>query len=521
MKTATMREVETWEQRRREQAAKIEARRRVERRCASARKFPLGYGPGGRVPAYVDAYISSLEASPLGEPVFSPGRGVRPSARVSPPSPEGRRHMCMGTASTALGHQAHWAVAGEEDGCLRSRPNTAAKRCSVKVGQLVGSASPSVFEVRKSVFSCDRNASLLPRPATAPSESRPSMAPSALRRSRHAPSTHGHSRGLSASMKGEAQLMEKLTSLSGARPASEYPTVAALKTAVAIVAVQAQLREYRCGKGAGGSSQRFSSGIASNIINRQVGDTKRMSELRKTKDNSGRRYNIEPWDNRSPFIPGDKPTTVKKDKTNDEPDKVFALRATPLTTLTCNDPVFGSANVYYGRRSPQPTSPHLANPEIPTMEKYDITILSDRHPSGGISYAPADATAAAAAKDEMEACFRRLKLVALVELGHLRNPPKPVQAVLAALACLLGWRLKPLGKLPPRSLFSNAHALRDILASIHPHQISSRRLSALVKRLTVKEAGPKRVKEANAAAALLLEWLLAVVTLARAGEICL
>lgn len=71
----------------------------------------------------------------------------------------------------------------------------------------------------------------------------------------------------------------------------------------------------------------------------------------------------------------------------------------------------------------------------------------------------------------------------------------------------------------PRSLFSNAYLLREVLNSVCPQQISGSRLSMLEKRLRLQEAVPARVRGANAAAAVVLEWLLAVVACARAeGE---
>lgn len=125
----------------------------------------------------------------------------------------------------------------------------------------------------------------------------------------------------------------------------------------------------------------------------------------------------------------------------------------------------------------------------------------------------------------IQACFRRLTVGALVELGHLRNPPKPVVAVLAGLGCLLGWKQDGRGPSsrqdrghPPRSLFSNVYVLRDVLASVCPERIPSRRLSAVVTRLGAPEAAPERVRSANAAAWVLLEWLLCVVACARSGS---
>lgn len=127
----------------------------------------------------------------------------------------------------------------------------------------------------------------------------------------------------------------------------------------------------------------------------------------------------------------------------------------------------------------------------------------------------------------MQACFRRLTVDALVELSHLRNPPKPVLAVLAGLGCLLGWKQdkrslrlssnKQDRHHPPRSLFSNVYVLRDVLASVCPRQIPSGRLSAIVTRLGVPEAEPAKVRSANAAAWVLLEWLLSVVDCARSA----
>lgn len=503
----TLREIETWEQQRQEKARKIQARRQAEQKNISNNKFPAGYGPHGRVPAYVQAHVSSLETSPLGRPVFSPGRGTRPVVRLSSPTPERRRYVRVAASANEGRH-----VQRKNGSIVKGRglrPMTAVGgRCSVKMLPSGGSASSPLLVSTSSTTDCG-----LLRPATAPSV-RAEMAPDAPKRLRQASPGRRYGRGLSASAKQEAQLVEKLASLSSVQRDGKFPTVAALKTAVAIEAVQAQLRECRdCWAGSG--SNRPVSATAPIIRSNHQGQTGNVNTVRvfipgRRRSKPGRRGGLEPWDNRSPFVANEN-LPCEPPINNKRPTSAPALRL-----LTYNDLMFGNSDACRRRHLSRSPSPHPANPTTPNREKEQGGTLYERELNNKI---PCSSAANAAFKD-MDTCFRQLTVGHLIELSHLRNPPEPVRAVLAAVACLLGWPWKPARQSPPpRFLFnSSAYVLRDILAKICPQRIPSRRLLALTKRLNAQEAALVRVQGANAAAGVLLKWLLAVVACARAEK---
>lgn len=529
MEAITRRELETWEKRRREQAAE-EARKRVEQKGKSApssKRFPVGYGADGRVPGYVEAYLLALQASPLGKPVFSPGRRrVRPDCmRLPSPSPE-RRQFVQGAPPASIAREkAKKNACTSGSRSLRARPASSSGRCSTTTKN---PQKKTCWAERSSLSAQTRSftdphggassSDSLVRPATAPA-SRPSTARCAppVKTRRHCPGG-GQRRSLSTSFNGEEQLLKKIARLSGVRQASEHPTVATLKHAVAIRAIQAQLRDCRRGDRAAGvgSAHQAVSGVVSSSPERQAGSNTGINTRCSTK-RRGRRRGFEVWDNRAPFIP----------EAKSQPDRVSGpIAPPPLKVLTCGDPVFGISEESPRRFASASRSAYdPGDQEAPTVEEQHqevVTVRGGKEPSGGVSSAGVETTAAAAAAAaarEVEGCFRRLTISALIELNCLQHPPKPVRVVLSGLACLLGWqRKRSQRKAPPRSLFSNAYVLRNVMASVRPERITSRRLSAVTKKLDVQEAAPARVKGANAAASVLLDWLQAVVACARAHE---
>ncbi|CAM9825627.1 unnamed protein product, partial [Ectocarpus sp. 12 AP-2014] len=131
---------------------------------------------------------------------------------------------------------------------------------------------------------------------------------------------------------------------------SEFPTVTALKTAVAIKAVQKQLREYRLNRAMSQTAQvpelQSPSGqpvadesTVSNVIPAGSRIRGSSSQVWRSGRIVGRQqHEIEPWDNRTPFF-----------GCNDSPSHTHSVtpgsptsRAAPaLRTLTLHDPVFG------------------------------------------------------------------------------------------------------------------------------------------------------------------------------------
>lgn len=511
-----------WEQRRRQQAAEIEARRSIERRAASRRRIPAGYGVDGSLPAYVKAHVSELKASPFGEPVFSPGRRTysvansssslrRPrsrspetrlrkctSAGVSPSnaSPGRRRHPCFGTVNR------------ERDA---GRPATAAGVRPWSRGQNTACSSPPVSSPQSAggvladiVASADTAA----RPVSAPDlprSGRGKIVIMSASPSRPRCASSGGRRPLLSAAKKEARLLEKLNGLSSFQHRGEYPTVCALKTAFAIEAVQAQLREKR-----GGAEHRAATAPPSSSAQHSRKGTSSDSAL------PGGRHAV-PWDNRSPYIQTE---SLVFPRTAQPSSGGRAKSAPALRTLTLNDPVFGNNTPHascHGRRWSHSNSLSKTPRKVEAGLGFEEGELV---PCPSTSFAAGEGERVTAARTLQEK-FKQLTVGALVELNHLHSPPKPVLAVLAALACLLGLKASLCGvsnysRRRRALLFSNAYVLRDVLASVCPCRIPCHRVSSLAKRLSVSEAAPARVTGASAAAAVLLEWLLAVVACARA-----
>lgn len=516
MKAVTMRELETWEKLRRAQAVELTKKREEERKVkgtSNKKRFPVGYGADGRVPGYMEAYISALRDSPLGKPVFSPGRRrvrLEDNMRLPSPSPE-RRRLVQGASSATVRGQAKKNASSPDSRDPCARPVSSSGRCPTSNKQQKitwATRSPMIVPTRPSA---DARGDSLARPATAPSARPRKAGRTPVKQRRNSPGG-GQRRSLSASSNREEQLLKKIARLSGVRKGGEHPTVATLKHAVAIRAVQAQLRECRDDRaaGVGGAPHQVVSGGAPPSPERQAGSNNDAGiNTRCIVKRRGRRRGFEPWDNRAPFIP----EGIAQRNRGSCP-----IDAGPLKILTCGDPVFSVSEESPPRfTSVSRPAYDPGDPDTPIEGEID-TVRGGKEPSGEVSCAEITTTAAAAAAArEVEACFRRLTISVLIELSHLQHPPKPVRVVLSGLACLLGWQRKRSHRnAPPRSLFSNAYVLRNIMASVRPELITSRRLSAVTKRLDVQEAAPAKVKGANAAASILLDWLRAVVACARA-----
>ena len=565
-------ELEAWEQSRARESSKIERRRNLQLR--SEAKYALGYGPAGRVPAYVQAQVSSLDRSPLSRPVFSPGRHTPPSgSRRRPRSAESTDRTCGVVAAaramkpsrptTASGHSSSNADHSQQQqtgaGGSASSPFLLGK-------PMARSATAVVSRTR--ILSGGRV-----RPSTAPCEllrGRRRRYELSARRSRKGDEEREEAAAEAAAAE-ETQLIEKLARLSGAHQRSEFPTVTSLKTAVAVKALQAQLRECRAigrskknrmpeGCDGGDKGKRaVSAPISRNSHHQQLAadsadGTPVAPRVCSTKNGLQRRGNrdrqLKPWDNRSPFVKENVPISTANGAT----DRPTSPAAPSLRNLTRHDPVFGcleaSPSTQSSPSSPSRSTHFLSRPE--NTPSSTPTGGPNNHQDGAARFlacspsdgGPADSGAAAgtsaaegahaARETQVQACFRRLTVGALIELNHLRNPPRPVLAVLAGLGCLLGWKQqgrnlsknrnrnkglhhhrRPPPPPPPRSLLGNAYVLRDVLESVRPRKIPSRRLSALTQILDGPEAAPAKVRSASASASVLLEWLLSVVACAR------
>lgn len=610
-KAATLRELEAWESGRREKAAEIEARRRAERAAASLQRLPAGYGRNGAVPAYVEAHLVSLQASPLGKstrPINSAIARSSPSSterrdrhlrktgwasdttlgtrrQTSPISPGRRRRRVKGGAAfiataiaatstrpvkreqltnsaesrQGIGQPRVQSMAAVRGSCSTTRMQKREHEGSappppvVVVAFLVpsGSSSSADPHIIRNAVTTNNSSRVVIRPASAPSAPR-------RRSKRMSPGGSGWQGDdgpvPSPADTREAGLLEKLTSLTCLRPDGEYPTVAALRAAVAIETIQTQLRECRNKKAVGGSKveaaglprRGVSATAVTGGVHRPAGEAATNAILRAV---PRRRKEIEPWDNWSPFVLEKATTTTSTGGTTARTRRTDRPMSAPaLRMLGSNDPVFGNADDAYRngwrrRRSARSHSPDppaknaTKNGDQNEQQTPNGRCTGSQTPPRGDKEActmEASSTAAvAAAVRKVEDCSSRLTVGALIELSRLRNPPEPVRAVQAALACLLGWQQQqrkkknkssqddpaPSSYFASRSLFSNnAYLLRGILNSVCPRRISGRRLSMLEKRLRLEVVGPARVKGANAAAAVLLEWLLAVVACARAEE---
>lgn len=590
-------ELEAWERKREEKSSKIEARRRLEQKRENT-KFAPGYGPAGRVPAYVEAHVLSLKDSPLAKPVFSPGRRCIQPPPPPPPSSHVRRRPQSAAASPDHSSCAFVAgrscsdvvaVAGSrpEKGRICTRPTTADSRCfpnkqqqqqQKRRGSTTSSPAANCGHHHQRAAGGGRM-----RPATAPCATTTAAATAtatAPRGRRDCSSARKNRKGQREGEEGreqeheEARLIEQLARLSGVQRAGElFPNVAAFRTAMAVEALQVQLRECRSKSR---NINRATTESTGRVQQNRPASAPASSSAHRSKhaadgtpaaprvggmNNGARRQRRgmekrkpEPWDNRSPFVVAE---NVRAGTTKTATAAIVSSSSVPaLRVLIRDDPAFG---FLIAPSSTPPPSPSCAHPETtaadlsklredrrhhgPTIackergEPEGVGNVSRSPFAGSAGHVAADpattttvAAAPAAEETRMKACFQRLTVGALIELNHLPNPPEPVRVVLAGLGCLLGWpkrrRNRPTKKdrhrhdlqllnPPPRSLFSNAYVLRDVLSSVCPQKISSRRLSALTQMLGVAEVAPAKVRSANAAAAVLLEWLLAVVDCAR------
>ncbi|CAM9712771.1 unnamed protein product [Ascophyllum nodosum] len=454
---------------------KIQARRREERWSVRPSKRSVGFGPDGLLPAYTLIYPGSVEASLFALPAFV-GRGQHTSAR----SPSLGRHGLLERPQSSSYVGRREALDSRAKLRIPRRPATAVRtHTAVK------------FDAGLDGYSGDHE-----------------TAPGALRRRRRISPGRELRRCGPASAKREKVLLKKLANLLRCRRnGGKCPTVAALRTAVAIEALHEQLRECRGDKAAAVGLQ-----AQSHARTRSASKVLCGSRRKSVKSRTG----IEPWDASSP-------STCKQ--VSSPASSLVRTRLTSaqvLRKLTCNNSVF--------KDTENPPCRHPAGLRPKEMEAtalLETTAAASRSSGekgstdnevGLVAHASNEAAlASSAVEDEMRDCFRRLTAGALIELNHLPSPPRPVRAVMTALACVLGWKRNLSGHSLPHSLFSNAYALRDVLASIHPQRISSRRLLALTKLLGVDDAATARVKRASVSAGVLLDWLLAVVACAKVG----
>lgn len=269
----------------------VDTERSAQRRKVSLKKKrPQTCGSGGHLAAHIQARVSKLDASPLAEPVFSPGRRAyigtadsslpRPSStracnstpgappRTRAPSSAGRRRrkqQCSGDVGVnqrALGRDPPTARPATALGLSRSsRQERQHQQCTdwnpdIPSPQPAVPPPPACGIRAESNYVADPGASTVaaPRPATAPprggGEKRKitSASPPSGRRCASSSSVGRRpSSFLSRSKKEEVRLLEKLNKLSGPHHRGEYPTICELKRAVAIEVVHAQLRKQRGG----------------------------------------------------------------------------------------------------------------------------------------------------------------------------------------------------------------------------------------------------------------------------------
>lgn len=501
----------------------MEKKRRRERRmhASPAVRMPCtGFVRKEETNAYIEAHLSSLKNSPLRKRVFSPGRRVQSSPfrrtrachrhtqrPISTPDKRARTTPALRVGKRSSAGRAHFTNGLQQPQHVD--------------GPVPLSTSPHFHESARST---------IPRPVTAPavrrvtaegvsrrsSNDHPEKSWKRLSSSRIEQRYHPDDRDISAATKKEARLLEKLAKLSGAHNNNTFPTVSALKTAVAIQSVQAQLRDcsviHRTSNRDSQRNPPISITAAANT--QRAVNSKAGPPIERGSGRSGSREPRahKPWDTRYPSVSAGTilhPNNKRCTSTTNSDRRPAS--APVLRLLTSKDPVFGNAEGYDQRRS---SRSHSANGGSRAGDNQDGQQKTAPRSARASSIEESDKIAA---RERVRESFERLTVGILVELGHVRNPPKPVRSVLLALACLLGWRRTPSRRSPPRALFGNAYVLRAVLSSIQPRRISGRRRSTLAGMLREKYITPARVKGANAAAASLLEWLVAVVALAAIG----
>lgn len=444
-----MRELETWEKRRREKAAEIEARRRVERAAASLKRLPAGYGRNGALPEYVQAHLVSLQASPLGKPArssatvrSSPSTGRRrrhvrkigwasdetvvPGHQTSPSTEKYRRRVKKGVAASA-------AIAATSGHPIKREKLTMSAESKRGMQRHVQPMTTGSGRFSTSIQKHEHEgsapvASLVPSRAdpnirnsatTSRVVGRPTSAPSAPgRRSRRTFSGGSGQQGNDCLVPfptdtKEAGLLEKLASLTCLRQDGEFPTVAALRTAVTIEAIHAQLRDCRRSKVGGGSKEaaglphRGFSATAVPGVHRRADEVKTDTTCRAA---PRRRREIEPWDNWSPFVPEN--SSTGRTRTAGRADRPMSAPA--LRILASNDPVFRNADEYRNgwrrRRSARSHSPHPPEKIVPNDDEEQPPDGYPQTPHGkeaGCTEASSATTSTVvAAVRKMETCSR-------------------------------------------------------------------------------------------------------------------
>lgn len=401
-------ELEAWEQRRKDESSKIQERRRHER--SSRAIFPPGYGPAGRVPKYVKAHIGLLEKSPLARPVISPGRCIQPHSSACC-----RRPLSAASATTGSTHHTK-----PKKAAFSTRPNTAPDRRCPK-----GPWQQQQQQITRTPPSASSPV-LLDRPARGAAAGRPTLEAGGRVRPATAPCVSSRRRDdfVDGAREEETRLVEQMARLSGVQRGGEFPTVAALKTAVALEALQAQLRECRAsglatnpapgdGGGAGTGANQKRAASAPVLRSPSAADgtqaaprDRRTSERRRRRAREHQRA-PKPWDNRSPFVAG----SLSRSRSIRASGSPTSPAAPALRTLTRRDPVFGRATAPPPAPPPPPESPNIPRGE--------------QHSQQGKTASSSSATTPASQETRVQACFRRLTVPTLVELSP---PPQPTQA---------------------------------------------------------------------------------------------
>lgn len=472
------RHLEAQEELRVEREGGTALRQRTER--VTSRKRPLigTKFDGGAVPPHVQAFISKLESSPFGEPVFSPRRRTRaPQTRE-----RNKQHI-----DEPCGHVPREIVNRSREGFRISE-------------EVLPAANEGCWELerRRGRASTWRWSGASHAPSRPHSVTRNETLTSGL----SAPSIWDKTvltkdsscrRPLSAALE-EAKLLERLASLSGVpRNRREYPMVDSLKNAAAIEAVQAKLRDCRRRAKKIKSEQEghyafftdCSTEQKAKTIDPPPEDSSEACRWALRRSGSFRKV-PKSWDNPSPCLSPLGDASFKDQCKTERPRSASS--------------VLHSSTSLHHPSSRNSSSAYRTS--LDASGKPFTTLTSE----GQI------------AAMNLQASFQRLKMGTLIEVIHMHNPPRPVLGVMSALGHLLGFKNRK--GTHHRPLFGNAYALRARLAAVFPREISPRRLSSLVRSLESREMAPDRVRKASAAAVVILDWLLAVVACGKAEGIC-
>lgn len=449
--------------------------RRRHQRISSRKGFRLTEIFSGPVPAHARGYISKLEVSPLGDPVVTPQRKARPSTKAGGPRRSG---ACDDVPRNTLESHGRTEIRQRRtmsaDGLDRSRWHTHSNAVSstpldsfvcrgAQRDAIDASAWPSFSPCSRplptELFSLD-----VPRRRALP--------------------------------KVQAMLLQQLGTLSCShRQQARHPTVFALRTAVAVRALQANLRGHRSARESSGVPDRAENRTGKKSLAFGDGEVESTRDVTASSDSHGRRdfqmRMSSAWDTRPFSAPAFGPRVVDA-KRRQGPSSTPGLDEPPVGRPLIEAPrPQQSRGTSTGGNAPPTFS---AGPELPPA-----TAQHNDHEVGNL-----------------KACLRSITAGVLLELGRLRNPPGPVQGVTAGIACVLGlrrWRMRHRHR---RALFGNVRVLRNRLASVSPRTLPPQRISSLANHLGSSDLTPARVRAASAAATPVLKWLLAVIACAQA-----